>query len=412
MTGLLFVKDLIFVDPENNTRISDFIDIFGRSLHVVWADDKLGDVLRELKKGRSHMALVRDVNNDTDDKDPFYELKGIITLEDIIEEILGDEIVDETDQFVDGTQAAKVDRGDTFRWARLRLLDSKIVDATLSYEETRAVTAHLSKNYPNVVSLLTEHQLQKLVGETPVITLPTAEQEVGKELPDDLMYQKGQPSDRCTLIIAGKVTILVGEDDFRTDVSSWSLLGAGALEDAAYKSDFTAFVSAGPCRCIFISRDRFSAAVDASALERHSHQQPTESQASSSAAVWSNLLPIGRASSLNGKSDDQQETPVSEDLELKSRKNKFMAALQAVGAKAVGGGGASTPGRANSHVHHGGFTSAPPSIIAGASPPPQGPPSAISDAIELRPSAPTNMNGLESGDKASSKAVTFEVAKA
>lgn len=46
MTGLLFVKDLIFVDPENNTRISDFIDIFGRSLHVVWADDKLGDVLR------------------------------------------------------------------------------------------------------------------------------------------------------------------------------------------------------------------------------------------------------------------------------------------------------------------------------------------------------------------------------
>jgi metal transporter CNNM len=87
--GLLFVKDLIFVDPEDATRVADFIDIFGRGVHVVWPDDKLGDVLRELKQGRSHMALVRDVNQNDETQDPFYEVAGIITLEDIIEEILG-----------------------------------------------------------------------------------------------------------------------------------------------------------------------------------------------------------------------------------------------------------------------------------------------------------------------------------
>lgn len=77
----MFVKDLIFIDPEDETPIRNFIQIFGRGVHVVWPGDKLGDVLRELKQGRSHMALVRDVNNDDEEQDPFYEIKGIITLE-------------------------------------------------------------------------------------------------------------------------------------------------------------------------------------------------------------------------------------------------------------------------------------------------------------------------------------------
>jgi metal transporter CNNM len=99
--GLLFVKDLIFLDPEDEIPVKNFVQIFGRGLHIVWPEDKLGHVLKILKKGRSHMALVRDVNHGDGTLDPFYEIKGIITLEDIIEIILGDEIVDETDELVE-----------------------------------------------------------------------------------------------------------------------------------------------------------------------------------------------------------------------------------------------------------------------------------------------------------------------
>ena len=79
--GQLFVKDLIFIDPEDEVSIRSFVQIFGRGVHVVWPDDTLGDVLAELKKGRSHLALVRDVNNVDEAQDPFYEVLGIITLE-------------------------------------------------------------------------------------------------------------------------------------------------------------------------------------------------------------------------------------------------------------------------------------------------------------------------------------------
>jgi hypothetical protein len=319
--GLLFVKDLIFIDPEDETRVADFVEIFGRGVHVVWPDDKLGDVLRELKRGRSHMAVVRDVNNE-DDRDPFYEIKGIITLEDIIEEIIGDEIVDETDAFVDGTHKEKVDRNETFKWARLRLLDSKIVDETLSYDEARAVTAHLLKNYSDVVAFLTENQLQRLIAEAHVQLLPTAAHELGRALPSDLLYEKGEPVDICTLLLAGKVTVLAGVESFRSDVSSWCLLAPGALTDYSYSPDFTAYVSSGPVRCLRISRSRFEAAVDASAIEKNPQSSSKKVAEEPAEIVPDPTHPSEHAA---------QTSPELDALDSGNRKGRLLSALQMVG---------------------------------------------------------------------------------
>ncbi|RYH13696.1 hypothetical protein EON65_35005 [archaeon] len=56
---------------------------------VVWHDQKLGETLQMFRQERAHMAIVRDVCSEGEG-DPYYIVTGIITLEDIVEEILGE----------------------------------------------------------------------------------------------------------------------------------------------------------------------------------------------------------------------------------------------------------------------------------------------------------------------------------
>lgn len=220
--------------------------------------------------------------------------------------------MDETDnsQKMDAAE----DREESFRWARLRLLNSKIVDQNLSYEEARAVTAHLLHNYPKTVSLLTENQLSRLIAETPVKVLPTAVLDITQVMPKDLLYEKNVFCDFATLILTGKVTVVAGADDFRTDCSNWALLGRNALVDPSYRPDFSAYVSSGPCRCIFIKRARFSAAVDASVLERRA-------AAHGSLDIRADNPP---------SSNHGSETPDEQNREM-GKQEKLLTALNSVG---------------------------------------------------------------------------------
>jgi metal transporter CNNM len=144
VVGMILTKDLILIDTEEEHTVKAAMQLFGRNVHQIFPDMKLPAVLQMFKSGKGHLAVVMDVNNEGEG-DPVYEIVGLVTLEDIIEEILHTEIVDETDVYIHMEAGDKVSR-DSFDVARLRILDSNNQSTTLGTDEARAVAAHLIAN--------------------------------------------------------------------------------------------------------------------------------------------------------------------------------------------------------------------------------------------------------------------------
>ncbi|KAJ0398826.1 hypothetical protein P43SY_004957 [Pythium insidiosum] len=101
IVGLLLVKRLIVVDPEDERPIGDLVL---RKPIVVTPDESCYHILNEFQKGRSHIALVTPHAKQVmqcwcknEDIPVNVAFVGIVTIEDVIEELIQEEIEDESD---------------------------------------------------------------------------------------------------------------------------------------------------------------------------------------------------------------------------------------------------------------------------------------------------------------------------
>ncbi|KJX99762.1 DUF21 and CBS domain-containing protein [Zymoseptoria brevis] len=96
--GMLLVKILITYDPEDCKRVRDFALA---TLPETAPHTSCLDIINFFQEGKSHMVLVSDFPGQ--DKGAL----GVVTLEDVIEELIGEEIIDESDVFVDVHKAIR-----------------------------------------------------------------------------------------------------------------------------------------------------------------------------------------------------------------------------------------------------------------------------------------------------------------
>ncbi|XP_069556719.1 metal transporter CNNM3 isoform X2 [Brachyistius frenatus] len=232
---ILYVKDLALVDPDDCTPMTTITKFYNHPLHFVFNDTKLDAMLEEFKKGNSHMAIVQKVNNEGEG-DPFYEVLGLVTLEDVIEEIIKSEILDESDGYLD----RKVKRP----LAQLEIpLEPRSIHEEFSLfkphegEPKIRTSPQLLLATHRFLSREVEHFSPARVSEKVLFHLlrhPSVNQEVhfdpsNRLSPDHYLYTRNHPVDYFILLLQGRVEVEIGKEGLKFENGAFTYYGVSAL---------------------------------------------------------------------------------------------------------------------------------------------------------------------------------------
>uniref|UniRef100_A0A8C6A9K5 Metal transporter n=1 Tax=Marmota marmota marmota TaxID=9994 RepID=A0A8C6A9K5_MARMA len=264
IVDILFVKDLAFVDPDDCTPLLTVTRFYNRPLHCVFNDTRLDTVLEEFKKGKSHLAIVQRVNNEGEG-DPFYEVMGIVTLEDIIEEIIKSEILDETDLYTDNRKKQRVPHRERKRhdFSLFKLSDSEI-RVKISPQLLLATHRFMATEVEPFKSLYLSEKILLRLLKHPNVIQELKFDEKNKKAPEHYLYQRNRPVDYFVLLLQGKVEVEVGKEGLRFENGAFTYYGVPAIMTTACSDNdvrkvgslagSSVFLNRSPSRCSGLNR--------------------------------------------------------------------------------------------------------------------------------------------------------------
>uniref|UniRef100_H3CAP6 Metal transporter n=1 Tax=Tetraodon nigroviridis TaxID=99883 RepID=H3CAP6_TETNG len=230
IVDILFVKDLAFVDPDDCTPLKTITQFYRHPMHCVFSDTKLDVMLEEFKRaGKSHLAVVQRVNSEGEG-DPFYEVMGIVTLEDVIEEIIKSEIVDETDLYTDNRNKRRVSNHERkqqdFSIFKVAENEMKVkMSPQLLLATHRFLATEVEPFRP---CHLSEKILLRLI-KHPSVVQELKFNPKSKHAAQHYLFQRSKPVDYFVLILQGRVEVEIGKEALRFENGAFSYYGMPSL---------------------------------------------------------------------------------------------------------------------------------------------------------------------------------------
>ncbi|XP_058134097.1 metal transporter CNNM4 isoform X1 [Dasypus novemcinctus] len=230
IVDILYVKDLAFVDPDDCTPLKTITRFYNHPVHFVFHDTKLDAMLEEFKKGKSHLAIVQKVNNEGEG-DPFYEVLGLVTLEDVIEEIIKSEILDESDMYTDNRSRKRVSEKNKRDFSAFKDAENEL-KVKISPQLLLAAHRFLATEVPLFSpSLISEKILLRLL-KYPDVIQELKFDEHNKHYGRHYLYTRNKPADYFILVLQGKVEVEAGKENMKFETGAFSYYGTMALTSA------------------------------------------------------------------------------------------------------------------------------------------------------------------------------------
>ncbi|KAJ8664242.1 hypothetical protein QAD02_005904 [Eretmocerus hayati] len=229
--SMLYIKDLALIDPDDNLPLKTHCQFYQNHCNFVFEDVTLDIMFKQFKEGhKGHMAFVQRVNNEGEG-DPFYEVIGLITLEDVIEELIQAEIIDETDVFTDNRSKRKRQS------RRTKVPDFAIFtekkdnqNIHISPQLTLAMFQYLSTSVDAFKSdTISEAILRRLLKQDIIFHIKVKSREKARNDPTSVIYQQGKAVDYFVLILEGRVEVTVGKENLMFESGPFTYFGTQAL---------------------------------------------------------------------------------------------------------------------------------------------------------------------------------------
>ncbi|KAK9508980.1 hypothetical protein O3M35_006405 [Rhynocoris fuscipes] len=265
--AILFTKDLALLDPEDRIPVKALLKLSKIENLYIEVGTTLDSAFNTFKEDplKRHLAFIYDPLEETNDGSKC--ILGLVTLEDIIEELVQFEIVDEFDIIIDNRSKRKREKSmwvSNFMSVFGRPTENKadFINSQIRIATFQFLASTVDKFHPDIISMKV---LKRILKRDVIFRYDPRNKSESQDI-----FDQDANDDSFVMILEGRIEISIGKEKIKCESGPFFYFGLSNLDteiDLNTHSDYK-ITPLGEVHYLRIPRDLYFAALRATEFEK------------------------------------------------------------------------------------------------------------------------------------------------